>query len=457
MSKSSNLATCVFVCMNLFMTVGIDAAYANSWTHPDAYFNCVGYLDFIHRCDSAKGWVRAEWNAQMPNGLLVKLEALKSDADDGYIIHCDADMRWVVHSSDATLNLSESLVQGFNGGSLDFVLDGHIHSMGGYGLWRRHFDLLRFHGGPQAWQLVAPTGDVPQIRDVDQTQAFFAGEKAFVFVDNVAAEGGYDASNYILYELDVTARHWKRLGLVDARLGMFQEVHAMNRGALILNRAGEMIWLDFEDVSAKLLMNRSVPFESFRNWENRVGRVTFHADSALWHEFGESRFSFAIPWLELEDVESFSIVSSASVAKASAAGDSTNSSLDARGFWGFTETIFLLGLGLIGIWAFRLNMRATGNPAVSGQEGAIRKGELSALARKLVALQGQQFETEALDDILDIAHISSPETLRSQRARLLQRVNTEYRVMEGVDLVVRMQSSTDRRRSVYRIGVSPQP
>ena len=94
---------------------------------------------------------------QMPNGRLVKLEALKSDADDGYFVHCDADMRWVVHSTDAAQNLSESLVQGFNGGSLDFVLDGHIHSMGGYGLWRRHFDLIRFHGGPQAWQLVAPT------------------------------------------------------------------------------------------------------------------------------------------------------------------------------------------------------------------------------------------------------------------------------------------------------------
>ena len=86
----------------------------------------------------------------------------------------------------------------------------------------------------------------------------------------------------------------------------------------------------------------------------------------------------------------------------------------------------------------------------------MRKGELSALARKLVALQGQHFETEALDDLLDIAHISSPETLRSQRARLLQRVNTEYRVLEGVDLVVRTQSPNDRRRSVYRIGVSPQ-
>ena len=72
----------------------------------------------------------------MPNGRLVKLEALKSDADNGYFVHCDADMRWVVHSTDAAQNLSESLVQGFNGGSLDFVLDGHIHSMGGYGLWR---------------------------------------------------------------------------------------------------------------------------------------------------------------------------------------------------------------------------------------------------------------------------------------------------------------------------------
>ena len=455
MLKTLNRAARSCVCLICFIAGTSGAAEANSWTHPDAYFNCSGYWDFIHRCDSTEGWVRAEWNARMPNGRLVKLEALKSDADDGYFVHCDADMRWVVHSTDAAQNLSESLVQGFNGGSLDFVLDGHIHSMGGYGLWRRHFDLIRFHGGPQAWQLVAPTGDVPQIRDVDQTQAFFTEGKAFVFVDNVAAIGGYDASNYILYELDVNARHWKQLGLVDARLGMFQEVHAMKQGALILNRAGEMIWLDFADVSAKLLMNRAVAFESFRDWENEIGRVTFYADSSLWHEFEESRFAFAIPWLELEDVESFPIVSSASVAKA--LSPSSDQSIEVRGFsWGPTMTILLLGLGLTGILVFRSRTRSAEDAGGLRRDRAIQRGELSALARKLVALQGQQFETEALDDLLDIAHISSPETLRSQRARLLQRVNTEYRVLEGVDLVVRMQSPNDRRRSVYRIGVSPQ-
>jgi hypothetical protein len=451
------LASRACFCVICFMVGTTNAAFANSWTHPDSYFNCPGYGDFIQRCDSTEGWVRAELYTQLPDGRLVTLEALKSDVDDGYFIHCDADMRWVVHSQEATLNLSESLVQGFNGGSLDFVWDDHIHSMGGYGLWRRHFDLIRFHGGPQAWQLVAPTGDVPQIRDVDQTQAFFAGGKAFVFVDNVAAEGGYDASNYILYELDVTSRHWKRLGLVDARLGMFQEVHAMKQGALILNRAGEMIWLDFKDVSAKLLMNRAVAFESFRNWTNEIGRVTFHADSSLWQEFEEDRFSFAIPWLDLEGVESFPIVSSALVAKALTPLASVEQDAEVGGFsWGAMAIILFGALGLTGMLVFTNRTRSTEDAGASMREGAMRKGELSALARKLVALQGQHFETEALDDLLDIAHISSPETLRSQRARLLQRVNTEYRVLEGVDLVVRTQSPNDRRRSVYRIGVSPQ-
>ena len=180
--------------------------------------------------------------------------------------------------------------------------------MGGYGLWRRHFDLIRFHGGPQAWQLVATSGEVPQIRDIDHTQAFYAGGKAIVFVDNIAAEGGkYEASNYILYELDVVSRHWTRLGVVDARIGMFQEVHALEHGALVLNRAGEMVWLDFTDASAKLLVNRSNAFDGFRNWRDEVGRMTFYSDSSLWHVFAGEHHFFEVPWSELNEVASFPI------------------------------------------------------------------------------------------------------------------------------------------------------
>lgn len=61
-------------------------------------------------------------------------------------------------------------------------------------------------------------------------------------------------------------------------------------------------------------------------------------------------------------------------------------------------------------------------------------------------------DTEDLDELLDIAHLSSPETLRSQRAKLISRVNAEHRVLNGTDLIVRQRSASDRRRSVYAIG-----
>ena len=67
-------------------------------------------------------------------------------------------------------------------------------------------------------------------------------------------------------------------------------------------------------------------------------------------------------------------------------------------------TILLLGLGLTGILVFRSRTRSAEDAGGLRRDGAIQRGELSALARKLVALQGQQFETEALDDLLDIAH-----------------------------------------------------
>ena len=76
---------------------------------------------------------------------------------------------------------------------------------------------------------------------------------------------------------------------------------------------------------------------------------------------------------------------------------------------------------------------------------------MSPITEKMMEYAGKHLETEELDELLGIAHLSSPETLRSQRARTINRVNTEYRVLHGTDLIVRRQSQEDRRRSVYVI------
>ena len=80
------------------------------------------------------------------------------------------------------------------------------------------------------------------------------------------------------------------------------------------------------------------------------------------------------------------------------------------------------------------------------------QGQYSTLTQMVLEHMGKQFETEELDVMLGISHLSSPETLRSQRARMIQRVNTEYRVTQGQDLIVRQRAFSDRRRSVYVIG-----
>ena len=80
------------------------------------------------------------------------------------------------------------------------------------------------------------------------------------------------------------------------------------------------------------------------------------------------------------------------------------------------------------------------------------QGQYSTLTQMVLEHMGKQFETEELDVMLGINHLSSPETLRSQRARMIQRVNTEYRVTQGQDLIVRQRAFSDRRRSVYVIG-----
>lgn len=442
------------LCAMLGMMAIPKMLWSKNWMHPDRYVDCKGYTTFMETCKSEGNWSRAELNTQIPNGQRVQLESLRASNEQGFFLHCDADMRWVVHSNNPLVNLSESLVQGFNGGALDFVLAGHLHSMGGYGLWRRHFDLIRFHGGPQAWQLVATSGEVPQIRDIDHTQAFYAGGKAIVFVDNIAAEGGYEASNYILYELDVVSRHWTRLGVVDARIGMFQEVHALEHGALVLNRAGEMVWLDFTDASAKLLVNRSNAFDGFRNWRDEVGRMTFYSDSSLWHVFAGEHHFFEVPWSELNEVASFPIAMANPVTQAELLVPARSlGKRQAMPSLLLASLAILVAVIVIAVLA-RTLLPSFLRSDSTNRSGSVptSKGALSPLARKLVALEGSQFDTEELDDVLEISHLVSPETLRSQRARLLQRVNAEYRVKEGVDLVVRMRSPNDRRRSVYCIG-----
>ena len=434
----------------------------DQWLHPDDHIRAPHYLEWTEALENEVHWTNARLLTSLPNGRIVAMSAHAHEQAGRALIHINGDMRWVVSSEEPLTNLSASFVEGYNGGSLDFMWHDHLHSLGGYGLWRRHFDLIRFHGGNQGWQKVATDGEKPQDHsNTDRTMSFFANGKAHLFVDPSASAGFSAETNFVYHVLDLDNRQWTRKGGVDARLGQIRGGINLPTGWLMFNAAGELIWIDFEQETARLLPNAAGMLDEFYAWHREEGRMTFVGDSTVWHLWNGERLALDIPWTAFEAAPAVPLFdpSSLPLNVNSMATDSSAISGEPGTTLNLLQLIpWLMFMGLaIWFWLDRRKSSRQGEgyarPSTSEDlNGAEVQGQYSALTQMVLEHTGKQFETEELDVMLGISHLSSPETLRSQRARMIQRVNTEYRVTQGQDLIVRQRAFSDRRRSVYVIG-----
>ena len=192
--------------------------------------------------------------------------------------------------------------------------------------------------------------------------------------------------------------------------------------------------------------------------------MTFVGDSTVWHLWNGERVALNIPWEAFEAAPAVPLFvpSSLPMNDNSMASDPSVSSGEPGPTINLLRLIpWLMFLGLaIWFWLDRRksNRHGEGQARLSMSrdlDGGGVQGQYSVLTEMVLEHMGKQFETEELDVMLGISHLSSPETLRSHRARMIQRVNTEYRVTQGQDLIVRQRAFSDRRRSVYVIGGTP--
>ena len=456
---------CLFIWFEVLFAVPAIAALTSQpkvdshWYGPAAYMEVPEYLEFVDACNSREGWMRASLDAVLENGRHVRISAIKGKDESGFYLLQNGDMRWVTKSDDPLRNLSQSLVQGYNGGALDAVVGGQLHSLGGYGLWRRHFDLIRFEGGEAAWQLVATTGSAPASGDKDQSLLHPSNGLLYVLKDITSSETMYGRACYELFELNVPERRWTKRGVVDPRVGQIQLAIRLGSGLMAGNAAGELVWVDFKANEVKILPGRAAVLREFSTWRQEAGRTTFLGDSAAWKEFEDERFDLELPWDELQNAMSYPLVvmSSHEISKASPLGSledppggaalGVNSTGASWPIWAISALLFVM---LIASNWSRIVSKPGAEKVPESSEG--NQSRLSPLTASLISRQGEQFETEELDELLGIAHLSSPETLRSQRARLIARINTECRILNGEDLLLRKQSTQDRRRSIYVVN-----
>lgn len=446
----------LFLTAVLFSARVFQAEAQQPWHDPNRLSSNQEFLRFAEACQVDSSWSEAYVLVQ-EQGAIKQILAERDPSSGKILFHSGGDMRWVVGEDRLDSNLSVSLVEGYNGGSESMVWGDQLHSLGGYGLWRKHFELLRFEGGQSAWQLLGVLGDKPLDRDIDRSM-MHARNGLYYVLEEVLEQAQYGNAEFMLHELNVATRTWSLKGVVDPRLGSLNGGTGMGSHWILRNFAGELIVIDLDDMMARVLPNGARELSSFLEWNLSPGRSTFiHSDSA-WHVFQGERKTYFLPLSDLEKATEFGVVDPHKPIHAESEV-SSNGSAVAQGLpkdprpwlkwlpWGLVAWLSLVLL--------RTRARGTNSPSIAKKgEAESVSSRISPITTKVMTREGAHLETEELDELLGIAHLSSPETLRSQRARTINRINTEYRVLHGTDLILRKQSQEDRRRSIYVIHTS---
>jgi hypothetical protein len=228
---------------------------------------------------------------------------------------------------------------------------------------------------------------------------------------------------------------------------------------VLRNYAGELIVLTLDDMVAHVFPNRLKELNSFLSWNPNPGRSTFIQSDSAWHVYNGRRKSFVLPEIGSGVGSQFNVVdASQSIRPESANSSFESSESNQRDGQSAQPWATWLPWSLVAVLSLLLS-RSLAKRRHKNHEGIQSTDEsvasrISPMTEKVMKEGGKQLETEELDELLGIAHLSSPETLRSQRARSINRINTEYRILHGTDLIVRRQSQEDRRRSVYVIHTS---
>ena len=311
-------------------------------------------------------------------------------------------------------------------------------------------------GGADAWQLLGVTGAKPEDRDVDHSIAYTRNGVCYV-LEEMLERRPYSDSEFILRTLDLASREWSERGIVDPRLGSLSGGIGMGDRWILRNHAGELVVIALDSMVARVLPNQARELNAFLGWNREIGRSTFvYGDSAL-HVFKGERKTFKLPYNWQTTGSEFSVVDES---RAIPSKEAMNTAVKDSGLASAENhderNPFLQWLpwGLVALLSVFLLKGQIGKPKedLKSTEGMHQaRSHMSPITEKIMERAGDLLETEELDRVLGISHLVSPETLRSQRARTINRVNTEYRMLHGTDLIVRKQSQEDRRRSVYAI------
>ncbi len=360
------------------------------------------------------------------------------------LLPCRFDvLRW---NGNAWENLYKGTSSGFNCHPHFFVREGNLYSLGRYGFWTGHSELLKFDFVKGGWD---PIPVVSPPKNYSGVGIFVDGDRIFSIL------GEYIHQPSQLFEsekdgflFDFKSQSWSSLqlnfpdksansqwilpsfDLKDFGIQLYQ--HKADIGLLLVHKKENSLYFAQDNDFGKFRIynvaiatgNSAVFFDKYgdptylnpeKDFEKKfkkVGEITFvqeRLDASWWTNWG---YPLAGVLGALVVLAGFQL---RRVNQAKAKDSET------------------------------LDLPAT-VATVDGEEDIVR------MIVRLLAHPVAVVDVHQLDELLGIAELESLDYRRVRRSRYIKAVNQQYQVQEGKELIVRSKSEADKRVILYRIS-----
>jgi hypothetical protein len=351
-------------------------------------------------------------------------------------------LKW---TGDAWENLYKGTSSGFNCHPHFFVREGNLYSMGRYGFWQGHSELLKFDLVKGSWDPVS----------VSSSPKYYAGVGIFVDGDRVfSILGEYIHQPAQLFEsekngylFDFKDQSWSALQLD------FPEKSASTQWILPsfdLKDYGIQLYQYKADIGILLVHKKqnSIYFAQDNDFGKfRVYSVAVATGNSIvfFDKYGDP--TFLTPEKDFE--KRFKKV-----------GQITFEQQRSTPWWMDWRYLLAGVLGALmvmgGLWWWMPRKAKEEEPeslelpleigAVDEEEGMVR------MVARLTAHPTPVVDVHQLDELLGIAGLESLDYRRVRRSRYIKAVNQQYQEQKGKELIVRTKSEVDKRIILYRIS-----
>ena len=353
-------------------------------------------------------------------------------------------LKWTGESWD---NLYKGAGSGFNCHAHFFVREGKLYSMGRYGFWRAHSELLEFDFETGYWEFV-PVSSPPM--NYGGVGIFVDGDR----VISILGENIHQPSNVFYpdkngYVFDFKSKAWSSIQLdfpiqKNRSSWIMPAYDLKDYGVQLYQLDAHLGLLLFHKKENTLYFIKENNFGKFKSF---AVAVALENNAVFFDKNGDSLF--LLP--PTAPLEKFTKVGEVRYTK-------QTSSLGLED-WSFYILAALVAMMAVvgGLW-WRKNQGSEKSDTTESEHSSEEQGtvdgeeDISRMVARLLAHPQSLVDVHQLDDLFGTAALESLDYRRVRRSRYIKAVNQYFQGQHGKDLISRTKSEADKRIILYRIS-----